>query len=121
MRSHLLTRIATVAVVLGGAAGGMAATAPSAFAIPPGCTGSAMHFTSYGALTSPPEAYAQSYYYWNGCTYELQQPVSISKYVTGVGWEQVATGNGVATYSCTGGPALYTTSVTPSGHDFSCG
>ena len=121
MRSHLLTRIAAVAVVLGGVAGGMAATAPSASALPPGCLGSAMRFSDYGVLPSPLEVYAQGYWYWNGCSYELPFNLSISKYVTGVGWEKVATGSGAVTYSCTGGPALYTTDVTPAGDDFSCG
>ncbi len=119
MRSRILTRIAAVAIILGSTAVGTAMTAPSAFAIPPDCTGSAILYSNYGALTSPPEAYAQEYYYWAGCTYTLPLPVSISKYVSGT-WEEVASGEGVVTYDCTGGTALYATNIKGSS-DFDCG
>jgi hypothetical protein len=39
-------------------------------------------------------------------------PVTISKYVGNSGWQVVARGSGTATYTCTGGQFLYTTSVT---------
>jgi hypothetical protein len=121
LRSQLLTRIATVAVVLGGVTAGTAVTAPSAFAIPPGCEGTAKLFTNYGVLTSPVEVYAQGYWYWTGCSDTLSYNLTISKYVTGVGWERVASGTDLATYPCTGGTAEYTTNVTPAGDDFDCG
>jgi hypothetical protein len=120
MRSKVVARIATAAVLMGGVAAGAAATAPSASALAPGCYGNAMLYTNYGVLTSPLEVYAQSYTYWNGCTFEFKNIVTISKYVTGTGWEEVAEGEGVVTYSCTAGPTLYTTNVTPAGEDFTC-
>ena len=120
MRYKPVARIATAAVLMGGVAAGAAAAAPSASALAPGCYGSAMTYTNYGVVTSPLEVYAQNYTYWNGCTFEFKNIVTISKYVTGTGWEVVAEGDGVVTYSCTAGPTLYTTNVTPAGEDFTC-
>lgn len=125
MRSRPLSRIAAVAIVLGGTAVGTAVatavTAPSAFALAPGCSGSDMLFYESGVLGPPAEVYGQSYYWWNGCTFHLNNSVTISEYVNGT-WVEVAAGQGQAVYQCGDVSNLYKVVEVGSGTtEFDCG
>jgi hypothetical protein len=122
MRSHRLIRIAAVVATLGAVAGGTVAAAPSAFALKQGCGGTTL-VTDYGITGPGEQAFAYGVYQYNTCPGGIPLPaVSISKYVTGAGWEEVAVStSGYVTYNCTGGTALYTTNVTPANDAFYCG
>lgn len=110
MRSHLLIRMTAVTALLAGAATGAVATASPAAAIQQ-CTGGYTLVASYG-VTSAPSVYVEDYDECNSAPFSIAYPVSISKYVGGVGWQVVASGKGYVNYACTGGKFLYTTSVT---------
>jgi hypothetical protein len=122
MSSHRLRRIAVTVAALSAVAGGVVAAAPSAFAIEPGCGGTTF-VHSYGVQgSSPQQVWVYAVAQYNTCPGGIPLIVSISKYVTGVGWEQVAySTQGYTTYNCTGGEFLYTTSQTPANDDFYCG
>jgi hypothetical protein len=123
MRSHLTARLVAVATMLAGAAGGAAAAAPPAAAIQQ-CQGY-QYQIDYGVRSSPsPYVYVDDTAYCiPGPGGNLFFPVTISKYIGNVGWQVVATGKGSATYTCTGGKFLYTTSVTTNQNkpSFYCG
>jgi hypothetical protein len=118
-----MIRIAAASVAaLGVVAGGMLAATPSAFALKQGCGGTTL-VTQWGVEGPGQQAFVYGVFQNNTCPGGTPLPlVTISKYVTGVGWEEVASSTtGSATYNCTGGRALYTTNVTPANDDFYCG
>ena len=122
MKSHLLIRIAAAATALAAVAGGTVAAAPSAFAIQQGCGGTTF-VHDYGVQGgSPQQVWVYAVYQYNTCPGGLPVAVSIYKYVTGAGFEQVAfSTQGYVAYNCTGGRFLYTTSETPTNDAFYCG
>ncbi len=113
MRSHHLVRLAAAAAMVTGVLGGVVASASPAGAIQQ-CQSYTLQ-ADYG-VTAPPSAhvYVDDIDFCNpGPGGNIFLPATISKYVGNVGWEVVATGSfGTATYNCTGGTFLYTTSVT---------
>ena len=119
MRSHLFIRITAAAAMLAGAAGGAVTTASPAEAIG-SCSDHQLQY-SYGvSSTSPYYVYVAESDICIPGPGGTPLPVTIYKYVGGVGWEAVAGGTGYAMYTCTGGRYLYTTSVNyPTG--FYCG
>jgi hypothetical protein len=112
MRSHLIVRLAGAAAILAGGAAGAVATATPAAAIQQ-CQSYTFQI-DYGVSTSPSaHVYVDDIAFCNpGPGGNLFFPVTISKYVGNTGWVVVASGQGSATYTCTGGRFLYTTSVT---------
>jgi hypothetical protein len=111
MRSHLLIRIAAVAVMLAGAAGGTVAAALPAAAIQQ-CK-SYEYQVDYGVTSgSPQSVYTDDIAYCIPGPGSILHPVTIYKYIGGSGWQWVATGNGTVRYTCTGGRYLYSTYVT---------
>ena len=110
MRSHLLIRMTAATALLTGVAAGAVATASPAGAIQQ-CTGGYTLAAEYG-VTSAPSVYVEDYLECNSAPFSIPEPVNISKYVGGVGWEVVASAQGYVNYACTGGKFLYTTSVT---------
>jgi hypothetical protein len=122
VRSHLIVRSAVAVAMLGSAAAGVLATAPSAAAIQQ-CTSYQLQ-EDYGVSSSPAQVYVDDIDFCEpGPGGNIFFPVTISKYVGGVGWEVVARGSGSADYTCTGGQFLYTTSVTTAENkpSFYCG
>jgi hypothetical protein len=112
MRSHSMARLAAAAAMLAGAGAGVFANAAPASAIQQ-CQSYTLQ-ADYGVSgTTSMHVYVDDIDFCNpGPGGNIIFSVSISKYVGGVGWEVVATGSGSATYACTGGKFLYTTSVT---------
>lgn len=112
MRSRKLIRLTAVTTLLAGVAAGAVATATTAGAIQQ-CQ-SYTYQVDYGVSSSPTlHVYVDDIAYCNpGPGGNIFYPVTISKYVGNVGWQVVASGSGSATYNCTGGKFLYTTSVT---------
>lgn len=112
MRTHRIYRLAAAAALLVGATAGTFAAAAPASAIQQ-CTSYTPQI-DYGVSTSPSaNVYVDDIEFCNpGPGGNLFFPVTISKYVGNVGWQVVASGTGSATFTCTGGKFLYTTSVT---------
>lgn len=123
MNSHKMVRLAATAAMLAGGAAGAIATASPAAAIQQ-CQGYEPQIDYGVAGSSPAHVYVDDIEYCiPGPGGNLIFPVTISKYVGGVGWQVVARGQGSATYNCTGGQFLYTTSVTTAQNkaSFYCG
>lgn len=112
MKSHLMARSVVTAAMLVTATAGALVTASPAAAIQQ-CQGYQLQ-ADYGVATAPNlHVYVDDIDYCiPGPGGNLFFPVTISKYVGNSGWQVVATGQGSATYACTGGRFLYTTSVT---------
>lgn len=98
-------------MVAAGAAGALATAGPAAAIVQ--CQGYQLQ-ADYGVSTSP-----SAHVYVDDIDYcipgpggNIFFPVTISKYVGNSGWQVVASGSGTASFTCTGGQFLYTTSVT---------
>ncbi len=111
MRSRQMAQLAAAAAMTAGLLGGVAASASPAGAIQQ-CQSYTLQ-ADYGVTTTP-SVYVDNIDFCNpGPGGNIFLPATISKYVGNVGWEVVASGSfGSATYNCTGGRFLYTTSVT---------
>lgn len=121
MRSHVTTQLAAAALIFGGTAAAAVATASPAAAI--GGGGSCQSYELSATVTvDPPPNPEISVNDWNYCVPGpggIPYPVTISKYIGNNVWQVVASGNGDAWYTCTGGRYLYTTSI--SSAPFYCG
>lgn len=111
MRSHLLIRMVAVTAMLAGVTVGVFATAAPANAIRQ-CTGGNETLTYGVDPTGKVVTVDDALIFFNNLSCDENLPDSISKYIGNVGWQVVATGTGELSYNCTGGRALYTTSVT---------
>jgi hypothetical protein len=118
-----MVRLAAAAMLAGSAAGAVV-TAPPAAATLQHCPGATQWQVDSGVDSTPPTEYV----YVDDIGYCVPPPgqilivVGITKDIGG-NWVQVARGNGSAYYACTGGPALYETSVSVAENlpPFSCG